>query len=215
MLTAEWTYLNQPERLAELNRRFLQLAPVAAKQLQPRIEDMPLRAGRPSRPPRQLMSLSRPIPRRRAPARPTPAAGRRRRAPATAGASGRRAVGWPPAAVVSRRVPRRPVPGRRGAGRTDAARAAPRQAAAATLRRAGPCRPRLPQPAGAAGEGGAGIARRADRADRRDPLMQAASAHRRKPVPAAAFPAAAAVRAGRHRRAPGGAARDLPHPAGR
>ena len=43
VLAAEWTYLTQPERLAELNRRFLQLAPLAAKQLQPRIEDVPLR----------------------------------------------------------------------------------------------------------------------------------------------------------------------------
>ena len=43
VLAAEWTYLTQPERLAELNRRFLQLAPVATKQLQPRIEDLPLR----------------------------------------------------------------------------------------------------------------------------------------------------------------------------
>ena len=43
VLTAEWTYLNQPERLAELNRRFLGLAPIGTKQLQQRIEDIPLR----------------------------------------------------------------------------------------------------------------------------------------------------------------------------
>jgi cell division protein FtsL len=44
VLTAEWTYLNQPERLAELNRRFLGLAPIAAKQLQHSIAEIPLRA---------------------------------------------------------------------------------------------------------------------------------------------------------------------------
>jgi hypothetical protein len=44
VLTAEWTYLNQPERLAELNRRFLGLAPIAARQLQRTIADIPLRA---------------------------------------------------------------------------------------------------------------------------------------------------------------------------
>ena len=44
VLTAEWTYLNQPERLAELNKTFLQLTPVTPKQLQTRIEDIPLRA---------------------------------------------------------------------------------------------------------------------------------------------------------------------------
>jgi cell division protein FtsL len=44
VLTAEWTYLTQPERLADLNRRFLGLAPIAAKQLQRTIADIPLRA---------------------------------------------------------------------------------------------------------------------------------------------------------------------------
>jgi hypothetical protein len=44
VLTAEWTYLNQPERLADLNRRFLALAPIAARQLQHSIADIPLRA---------------------------------------------------------------------------------------------------------------------------------------------------------------------------
>ena len=43
VLTAEWTYLNQPERLAELNRRFLQLAPIGTKQLQRKVEDIPYR----------------------------------------------------------------------------------------------------------------------------------------------------------------------------
>ena len=43
VLTAEWTYLNQPERLAELNRRFLSLAPLAAKQLQRPVVDIALR----------------------------------------------------------------------------------------------------------------------------------------------------------------------------
>jgi hypothetical protein len=42
VLTAEWTYLNQPERLADLNRRFLSLAPIAAKQMQHGIADVPL-----------------------------------------------------------------------------------------------------------------------------------------------------------------------------
>jgi hypothetical protein len=43
VLAAEWTYLNQPERLAELNRVFLQLGPMTARQMQQRIEDLPLR----------------------------------------------------------------------------------------------------------------------------------------------------------------------------
>jgi hypothetical protein len=43
VLNAEWTYLNQPERLAELNQRFLFLVPITAKQLQQRVTDIPLR----------------------------------------------------------------------------------------------------------------------------------------------------------------------------
>jgi hypothetical protein len=44
VLTAEWTYLTQPERLTELNRRFLGLASITARQLQRSIEEIPLRA---------------------------------------------------------------------------------------------------------------------------------------------------------------------------
>jgi hypothetical protein len=47
VLTAEWTYLNQPERLTELNRRFLGLASITARQLQRSIEEIPLRAPAP------------------------------------------------------------------------------------------------------------------------------------------------------------------------
>jgi hypothetical protein len=43
VLNAEWTYLNQPERLADLNRRFVQLVPITPRQLQQRVEDIPLR----------------------------------------------------------------------------------------------------------------------------------------------------------------------------
>jgi hypothetical protein len=43
LLRAEWTTLNQPERLADLNRRILSLAAMAPKQLQRTVEDVPLR----------------------------------------------------------------------------------------------------------------------------------------------------------------------------
>lgn len=59
VLAAEWTYLNQPDRLAELNRTFLQLVPIAAKQLQQRIEDIPLRA--PAAGPDVLLAASPPV----------------------------------------------------------------------------------------------------------------------------------------------------------
>jgi hypothetical protein len=42
VLRAEWSYLNEPRRLAELSRRHLTLAPLAATQMM-RIEDLPLR----------------------------------------------------------------------------------------------------------------------------------------------------------------------------
>ncbi|HEX3536602.1 MAG TPA: hypothetical protein VHU15_07535 [Stellaceae bacterium] len=43
VLNAEWSYLTQPQRLAELNRRFLSLAPIPVKQLQRGVDDIPLR----------------------------------------------------------------------------------------------------------------------------------------------------------------------------
>src|SRR5207302_3147327 len=43
LLRAEWTTLNQPERLADLNRRYLSLAAIAPKQLQGTIDTIPLR----------------------------------------------------------------------------------------------------------------------------------------------------------------------------
>jgi hypothetical protein len=43
VLRAEWTALTQPERLADLNRRFLSLVAVTLKQLQHKIDEIPLR----------------------------------------------------------------------------------------------------------------------------------------------------------------------------
>jgi hypothetical protein len=63
ILRAEWTALNQPERLAELNRRFLSLAAVAPKQLQRKIEDIPLRPVPPAaEPPVAAAPEAAPIP---------------------------------------------------------------------------------------------------------------------------------------------------------
>lgn len=42
LLRAEWSYLNEPTRLADLTRRYLTLAPLSADQMV-RIEDLPLR----------------------------------------------------------------------------------------------------------------------------------------------------------------------------
>jgi hypothetical protein len=42
VLRAEWSYLNEPQRLVELSRRHLTLAPLSANQMM-RIEDLPLR----------------------------------------------------------------------------------------------------------------------------------------------------------------------------
>jgi hypothetical protein len=42
-LTAEWTYLNQPELLSDLNRRYIGLAPVSPKQIQHTVDEIPLR----------------------------------------------------------------------------------------------------------------------------------------------------------------------------
>ncbi len=44
VLQAEWSYLSQPSRLADLAKRHLNLAPVQTKQLG-RIEEIPLRPG--------------------------------------------------------------------------------------------------------------------------------------------------------------------------
>src|SRR5437763_12787434 len=43
VLNAEWSYLTQPQRLAELNRQFLSLAPIPVKQLQRGVDEIPLR----------------------------------------------------------------------------------------------------------------------------------------------------------------------------
>lgn len=42
-LDAEWAYLNRPDMLAAMNQRFLSLAPIARRQLETAITDIPMR----------------------------------------------------------------------------------------------------------------------------------------------------------------------------
>jgi hypothetical protein len=76
-LNAEWTYLNQPELLADLNRRYVGLAPVAPKQLQHNIADIPLRPPPPEAAPEPQVTAvpaPQPTPASTAPPPPPPAA---------------------------------------------------------------------------------------------------------------------------------------------
>jgi hypothetical protein len=50
VLKAEWSYLNEPERLSDLNRRHLGLAPVAARQMVG-LADLPIRQAPPAEAP--------------------------------------------------------------------------------------------------------------------------------------------------------------------
>ena len=44
---AEWAYLNRPDALAQMNQRYLSLAPIATKQLIANIGDIPMRSAPP------------------------------------------------------------------------------------------------------------------------------------------------------------------------
>ena len=48
VLTAEWAYLNRPGALADMNKRYLSLAPIATRQLRNSVADIPLRAPAPA-----------------------------------------------------------------------------------------------------------------------------------------------------------------------
>jgi hypothetical protein len=63
-LTAEWTYLNQPELLANLNRRYLGLVAIAPKQERASIDDLPMRPAPPpeAAPHAQLVAAVVPAP---------------------------------------------------------------------------------------------------------------------------------------------------------
>jgi cell division protein FtsL len=49
VLHAEWSFLSQPQRLAELNRKFLNLKPITAGQIErmPQLAELPLRGSTP------------------------------------------------------------------------------------------------------------------------------------------------------------------------
>ena len=61
MLTAEWAYLNRPDTLAAMNQRYLSLAPIATKQLQAAIADIPLRPP-PQPVPEMATAVAAPLP---------------------------------------------------------------------------------------------------------------------------------------------------------
>jgi hypothetical protein len=67
-LTAEWTYLNQPELLADLNRRYLGLVPITARQVRAGIADLPMRPATPPEPAPEPQTVAATVP------APTPAA---------------------------------------------------------------------------------------------------------------------------------------------
>jgi hypothetical protein len=50
-LTTDWTFLNQPELLADLNNRYVHLAPVAPRQVVTSLDAVPLRPAPPPAPP--------------------------------------------------------------------------------------------------------------------------------------------------------------------
>lgn len=60
VLHAEWSYLTQPERLAALNKQFLSLTPVATKQLQGNIAEIPMRPI--AEPPAEAIASAAPAP---------------------------------------------------------------------------------------------------------------------------------------------------------
>jgi hypothetical protein len=63
-LTAEWTYLNQPELLTDLNRRYLGLVAIAPKQERTSVADLPMRRAPPPdpAPPQQIAAAPMPAP---------------------------------------------------------------------------------------------------------------------------------------------------------
>ena len=89
-LSADWTFLNQPELLARLNKRYVGLVPVSPKQIVASIDSLPLRpaAEPPSDTAPQIAALTPPEP---AAAQPTPVA-----APVPAAGSGQVAAAPPP-----------------------------------------------------------------------------------------------------------------------
>ena len=63
-LDAEWAYLNRPDMLAAMNQRFLSLAPIARRQLETAITDIPMRPQpvQPVPPPQPVQPVPPPQP---------------------------------------------------------------------------------------------------------------------------------------------------------
>jgi hypothetical protein len=58
VLDAEWTYLNRPESLAQLNARFLSLVPITTQELRTSVNDIPMRPAPGEMPAGTLMTVA-------------------------------------------------------------------------------------------------------------------------------------------------------------
>jgi hypothetical protein len=102
-LTADWTFLNQPELLADLNNRYVHLVPVAPRQVIASAEAIPLR---PTPPPEPAPMVMLPPPPVQMPSAPPPApiiaavANQPAHAPAAAAAPDTPVVLSQPASIV-------------------------------------------------------------------------------------------------------------------
>jgi hypothetical protein len=107
-LTADWTFLNQPELLADLNNRYVHLAAVSPKQVITSLDGIPLR---PTPPPAQPQEAAAQIAEATAAPPPTPVAAPRPPSVATVAAAAPVVAPAPsPASIipVSAPVPVRP-----------------------------------------------------------------------------------------------------------
>lgn len=127
VLNAEWTYLNQPERLSDLNRRFLGLTSITTRQLQGSIDAIPLRA--PAAPPDAVIEASSAAAPQDAPTPPAVTPATLSPAPSVSG----------PLPVTSRAIARGDAPGAdRPHPPIDPAPARPANAAPVQMAKAGP-----------------------------------------------------------------------------
>jgi hypothetical protein len=102
-LTADWTFLNQPQLLTDLNNRYVHLAAMSPKQVLTNIDSIPLRPTPPPQEPLPQIAAATPIPPPAPPTEPAAAPVQAPIVPVSATVSVRQ-----PVAPVAMIVPARP-----------------------------------------------------------------------------------------------------------